>query len=182
MIETTRLRLRPLREADAPTIVEELNNFAISRHLARVPFPHHLDDAIDFLRFVATLDERSCMCAVELKSQPDHMIGIISYEFSAEKNDAEFGYWLAELHWRHGIMKEAANAMVRHAFTVSKLETLVSGFHNDNPVSGRILFGLGFEETHQTMNFAKAQGVEVPITKMRLTREKWLGQQKSRGE
>jgi RimJ/RimL family protein N-acetyltransferase len=57
---------------------------------------------------------------------------------------------------------------------------LLSGFHVDNPNSGRILRGIGFEETHEAMNFSVAQNKDVPVTKLRLTREAWLEKQKGR--
>jgi RimJ/RimL family protein N-acetyltransferase len=182
MIETTRLRLRPLRQDDCTIIVGELNNFKISRNLARVPYPYHYDDAVDFLGFVKTLDQRSLVSGIEIKFKPGQLIGAISYEYDAAKNNADFGYWLSEAQWGKGYGKEAARAVVRHAFTVSKLETLISCYHDDNPNSGRILRGVGFEEVAQCTSFSKAQGMDVPVTNMRLTRANWLAQQKGRGE
>ena len=180
MIKTDRLLLRPLAESDCPAIVAELNNFAICKNLARVPFPYHLSDAAEFLTFARSLDQRSLVCAITLNPNPDTLIGIVSYEYSPEKSDAELGYWLSENYWRKGIMSEAVNAIVDHAFTISKLETLVSCYHNDNPNSGRILKRIGFRLRDQSTNFSKAQGTIVPVTNMRFTREMWHNQQKSR--
>jgi hypothetical protein len=44
------------------------------------------------------------------------------------------------------------------------------------------LRSVGFEEVAQCASFSKAQGIDVPVTNMRLTRVQWLAQQKSRGE
>ena len=173
MIETERLVLRPLVENDCPTIVRELNNFAVCKNLSRVPYPYHLSDAADFLQFVQGLDERSLTCAIALNSNSKELIGIVSYEFSSSQENAELGYWLSENHWRKGIMSEAVMPVVNHAFTISKLETLISCFHNDNPNSGRVLKKVGFREQAQCISFSKAQGKDVPVTNLQLTREKW---------
>ncbi len=180
MIETERLVLRPLRESDVEAIVTELNNYNIARNTARIPQPYHKDDAIEFLHFTKTLDRRSLVCAISPKSTPQEFWGIISYEFSVQKNDAELGYWLSEAQWGKGIMSEAAHAVVAHAFTTSKLEKLIACFHNDNPVSGRILRNLGFVEIGHCISFSKAQGKEVPVTNLHLTFATWVAKQKSR--
>lgn len=174
MIETARLVLRPVQDRDVETIVAELNNYNIARNTARIPQPYHRDDAIEFLQFVKTLDSRSLVCAISPNAAPHEFWGIISYEFSVQKNDAELGYWLSETQWGKGIMSEAAHAVVAQAFTTSQLEKLIACFHNDNPVSGRILKKLGFTEVTQCTSYSKAQGKEVQVTNLMLTREKWL--------
>jgi RimJ/RimL family protein N-acetyltransferase len=169
MIETSRLILRDIHLSDVDTIVRELNNFNIARNTARIPFPYHRDDALDFINFIRTLDNRSLTCAITDKSNPAQMLGIVSYEFSIQQNDAELGYWLAESHWRKGIMTEAVAAIVDHAFNTAKLEKLVSCYHNDNPVSGRILRGIGFVEVEHCTSFSKAQGKDVAVTNLKLS-------------
>ena len=180
MIETPRLILRDVHLNDVDTIVRELNNFNIARNTARIPFPYHRDDAMDFISFIRTLDSRSLTCSITEKSNPTEMLGIVSYEFSIEQNDAELGYWLSESHWGKGIMTEAVAAMVHHAFNTVKLEQLVSCYHNDNPVSGRILRRIGFVEVGQCTSFSKAQGKDVLVTNMHLTKEMWQTQKKGR--
>ena len=169
MIETPRLILRDVDLNDVDTIVPELNNFNIARNTARIPQPYHRDDALDFLNFVKTLDERSLVCAISDSSNPSQLLGIVSYEFSVEQNDAELGYWLSESYWGKGLMTEAVGAMVHHAFNTTKLEQLVSCYHNDNPVSGRILRRVGFVEVGQSTSFSKAQGREVAVTNLKLS-------------
>lgn len=173
MIETARLILRPVHKPDVEALVYHLNNFQIVRHTARIPQPYTRDDAFQYLDFVSTLDERSLVCALALRAIPQDLIGIISFEFSAEKNNAELGYWLSQSQWGQGLMSEAANAVVHHAFTVSKTEKLVASFHNDNPVSGRLLKNLGFSEVRQRTSFSKAQGREVATTQLEYSREAW---------
>jgi RimJ/RimL family protein N-acetyltransferase len=174
VIETERLALRRLRDEDAAQIVSALDDFNICRNLARVPWPYHRDDALDFLSFVASCDQRSRFSAICIRQTPDDLMGIISYEWSEAKQNAELGYWLNTPHWGKGLMTEAARAMVRHAFVENQHPTLVSCFHNDNPVSGKILSRVGFEMVGACNHFSKAQGKEIPVTNMQLTRKHWL--------
>ena len=181
VIETQRLVLRPLRDDDAMQIVSALDDFNICRNLARVPYPYHRDDALDFLSFVAGRDQRSHFSAICKRQTPDRLIGIISYEWSDSRQNAELGYWLSQPHWGKGLMTEAATAMVKHAFTVNAHETMVACYHDDNPVSGQILHRLGFGRIGACSNFSKAQGKELPVTNMQLTRERWQ-QMKNAGQ
>jgi RimJ/RimL family protein N-acetyltransferase len=174
IIETERLVLRAPTESDIDRIVEALADFDISRNLARIPWPYHRDDAVDFLTFVATCDQRSRFSAICRRGVTDRLIGMISYEWNDGKQNAELGYWLDTPQWGQGLMTEAATAMVKHAFTENQHPTLVSCFHDDNPVSGKILSKIGFERVGTCNHFSKAQGKELPVTNMRLTRERWL--------
>ena len=178
-LETRRLILRPLNNEDAPAMAQALNNINVSRNLARVKFPYTLQDAEAFIARQFAFDQRSVVCAIAFKCAPDELIGMISYERS-DDGRFEFGYWLRECCWHMRIMSEAVSALVYHAFAEGGVDTLASGYHMDNPNSGRVLRRLGFVETHSEMNFSLAQGTTVPTMKLTLTREDWLSQQKSR--
>jgi RimJ/RimL family protein N-acetyltransferase len=179
IIETERLLLRQPTEIDATAIARGAGNFKVSRNLARVPHPYSIADALDFLQHIAARQAQSLTCAIELKSQPEELIGMIGYEFHKDKNQAELGYWLAEPFWGNGIGKEAAHAIVHHAFMVTKLDQLSAAYHNENPASARILRGLGFETIGHVMQFSKARGTEIAATTLKLTRENWLIQKNS---
>lgn len=172
-LETARLILRPLTESDAPVLVRELNDFAIARNTARIPHPYHLDDALDFLRFVKTMGSQSRVAGVEEKANPGELIGIISYEWSAASSDAELGYWYSQRVWGRGFGSEAARAMVDDAFGRAGHDKVIACYHNGNAASARILDKLGFEVTGPCSSFSKAQGREVPVTNLSLSRERW---------
>ena len=178
-IETRRLLLRPLREDDAHAMALGVNNFNVSRNLARVKFPYSVAEAAAFIQIQRKFDPRSVVCAVTFRCAPDELIGVVAYEYG-EGGEPEFGYWLRECCWNMRIMSQAASALLHHAFAHGGVETLLSSFHSDNPNSGRILNHLGFAETHSELNFSLAQNREVPTTKLRLTREVWLAQQNTR--
>ena len=178
-LETRRLLLRPPQDDDAPAMALALNNFNVSKNLARVKFPYTLEDAQAFITSQRGFDPRSVVCAITFRCAPNELIGVIACELD-DTGAFEFGYWLRECCWGMRIMGEAAMALVAHAFTRPDIAALHSAYHLDNPNSGRILRKLGFEETHQEMNFSAAQAKQVAVMKLRLTRANWLAQQNGR--
>lgn len=176
IIETSRLRLRPLVAEDAAAITALINDYEISRNLARVPYPYTLDDGHEYLRWATSFTEKSRFSAICLVQQPDALQGIISYEWNEGKQNVELGYWLAQPLWGQGLMAEAAIATVSHAFTVAGIDLMVSCYFNENPASGRVLSKAGFESAGACTGYSKAQGRDVPVTNMRLDRQRWLSQ------
>jgi RimJ/RimL family protein N-acetyltransferase len=173
-ITTPSLVLRPFENKDAEAITVQIGDYDVCKNTARVPYPYTAADAQAFLGWVEGLDVRSLCLAITERDGNDRLIGAISYEFVSAKADAELGYWLAKPYWNRGYMKEAAKAMVHHAFTATQLPLIVSCYFNDNPNSGKILRGVGFEDAGQCTVFCKAQGMDVPVANMRLSRERWL--------
>ena len=170
IIETPRLILRPLVRADLPELVRVLNNFNVSRWLARLPFPYTMMDAENFLALCATPETGTLQLAITLGGA---VIGVISYERAPDAMSAEFGYWLAEDQWRKGYMREAASAMAAHAFTADGHDMLSAGYHAGNEGSRRILEGLGFERTGERLSGCLAEGVEKTSTRLTLPRGRW---------
>jgi RimJ/RimL family protein N-acetyltransferase len=163
-ITTERLVLRPLAAGDAAAIVRGLNNFAVSRWLARVPYPYGPDDAESFLN-------RSAMTGPDLARfailHEGEFIGCIGIE------EGKMGYWLAEPAWGRGFGREAARAAAAHAFGAMALERLKAGYFIGNEGSRRILEGLGFEETGRGPKFSLAHNGELPHVGLALTRGRW---------
>ena len=180
-IETKRLLLRPLMQHDAPALVYGLNNYAVSKNLARVKFPYALQDADEFIERQRGFDARSKVCAIAFRAAPEELIGIVSYEFN-QSDAAEFGYWLRECCWRMGLMSEAAAALLGHGFEHGPLDDVQSCYHLDNPNSGRILRKVGFIETYEDNSLCVAQAKPVAVMRLGLSKAHWENAQKSRAK
>ena len=165
-IVTARLSLRPLRETDAGDIVRQLNNFAVSRWTARVPFPYSRLDAEDFLKRVAALGAGSRVAAIVPKDT-GRLVGVVGCE-ALGQDEAELGYWIAEPSWGRGIGREAAAAMTDHAFAALGHARLVASYHTGNTASQRILEGLGFRAVGTDRNFSRALNREADIVRLAL--------------
>lgn len=67
--------------------------------------------------------------------------------FAVERGVFEFGLHLHRAFWGRGFGREAASAVVRHAFAIPGITALHAGHHPENLASRRILEGVGFRRT-----------------------------------
>ena len=63
---------------------------------------------------------------------------------------------------------------VNDAFAGAGHDRMAACYHSDNPASARILAKTGFEVIGACSSFSKAQGRDVPVTNMALSRARWL--------
>jgi RimJ/RimL family protein N-acetyltransferase len=170
-ILTARLLLRAPVAADAAAIVRQLNNYNVSRHTGRVPFPYGPEDAEAFLKEAATTHASgaAAVFAIAFRREPEALIGVISAERC--ENDVELGYWLTEPHWGQRIMSEAAAAIVAFAFDAFSVTRLIASYQIGNEASKRILLGLGFLPIGQSMEHSRAQGRDVQVEHLELRRQ-----------
>ena len=98
ILETPRLRLRPLRFTDAPRIQQLFSHWEIVRYMAAaIPWPYPEDGARQYLEAVLPKNtfKEQYDWAITVKSEPnDQLIGAIGlYPNSKEDNR---GFWLGE--------------------------------------------------------------------------------------
>lgn len=137
-IATGRLRLRPLREADAPALVAVTND---SRTLAIIPFlpsPFTLDDARGLLREATAADRYLGI----FRRDSDGLVGVVGLHARAAPW-LEIGYWVAPEAQGHGIAREAAAAVLRAVAAAMPERRVFAVCREDNVASRRILTGLG---------------------------------------
>jgi RimJ/RimL family protein N-acetyltransferase len=67
----------------------------------------------------------------------------------AEPDVYEIGFHLRRCHWGMGFAREAAAAVIAHAFDVLGARALIAGHHPDNAASRHVLGILGFQYTHE---------------------------------
>jgi RimJ/RimL family protein N-acetyltransferase len=134
---------------------------------ASIPCPYDLDDARAFLNSVARLPVGSASFGVFETGSEGSVIGVIGYQ------ERELGYWLAEPSWRKGFATEATEAVVDHAFTISRLDRLQARCILGNEPSRRILIGLGFRPTHIGSTYSIARRCHVVTQHFELTMREW---------
>jgi RimJ/RimL family protein N-acetyltransferase len=166
-ISTKRLTLRPLRENDLVNLAAAVNNLRIARNVASIPWPYDLDDARAFLDSVAKVAAGSASFAVLETSGNGSVIGVMGYQ------EAELGYWLAEPSWGKGFATEGAQAVVEHAFTMSRLDRLQARCILGNEPSRRILVGLGLRPTHIGSTYSLARRCHVVTQHFEVTVAEW---------
>ncbi len=171
MLKTPRLLLRPPEAEDADALVRGLNNLAVSRWTARIPYPYGAGDADAFLAQTMTPPAGVERLAITLNGE---LIGVIGVE------GGELGYWIAEPFWGRGLATEAARAVVDHAFSEGTCDSLAARYQLGNEASRRILVGLGFQEQGEAEGFCRATGEATRVMTLALSASRWAGARERR--
>ena len=166
-IETERLVLRPVQEADLDAIVTGISDFAVSGMLARVPYPYRRTDAESFL--AATRQEAARNIALAIADDSGVIGGL---GLTGIRSEREFGYWLAKPAWGKGYATEAGRALLAFLFDELGLDIVRSGVFFDNPASLRVQEKLGFQKIGTRMIRCLARGRDIEHIDTILTRER----------
>lgn len=170
MMETSRIRLRPWTEADAPALFKYASDPEVG---PRAGWPPHksVEDSLEVIR---TLFSNATTWAIELKSSGEP-IGAIGYFPYGESNieigpmDAEPGYWVARPYWNQGIGTEALRLVIDYCFREKGFHTLWCDCFLDNPASGRVMEKCGFRDTGRINHCSRLQhGADKPVRVFRL--------------
>ncbi|NKJ43306.1 GNAT family protein [Novosphingobium sp. SG720] len=146
-IRSERLFLRPGWPEDWAELFGLIDDEAVVRHLVRVPWPYHPDDARAYAaraqsglypHFFVTLPG----------AEGAQLIGCVGLMPDDHDPDGapRLGYWIARAHWGRGFATEAARAVLALAATLGHRRVAARHFL-DNPASGRVLAKLGFRST-----------------------------------
>jgi len=139
-LNTPRLHLRRPVERDAEAIIAIAGDWEIARRLARMPHPYGPAEVRFFFDHVVPNEPT---WAIEWR-ETGRLIGITGLAPAPDAGSAELGYYIARDHWGRGVATEAARAVTKLAFESFGYRKLTSGYHADNPASGRVLAKLGF--------------------------------------
>jgi [ribosomal protein S5]-alanine N-acetyltransferase len=170
-ISTNRLRLRPLRIADARDIFIYTRNPNVLRY-TNAETPRNLHDAQALTRRLVNKPEGAFTLAIYLKDDPQ-VIGVIEFGTRDEKGGVD--YSMGEEYWNKGIMTEAVGAVIDWGFTTCpELQIISSSAIPENRGSTRVMekCGMVFERRTQD-NFEKLV-VPVTLDEYIIRRSDWL--------
>ena len=161
---TERLYLRPPVGADAEAVVAICGDWEVARRLSRVPHPYSHSDFRFFLEQVVVL-EPTWAIVLRKTHQLAGMVGLTPHPGG---ESAELDYYLGRSHWGHGLATEAGRAIVRLGTEDIGYPRLTSGYHTDNPASGRVLAKLGFNSAGISNRWCLAEGRDKPTIEVEL--------------
>jgi RimJ/RimL family protein N-acetyltransferase len=149
ILETERLSLREMTTADAPVLVEILNEPAFIEFVADRGV-RTVADAEKFIeeKFLASYAQHGFgFYMVELKGsgEPIGMCGLIKRE---TLEDVDIGFSIFERFWGKGYATEAARALMQHGLTRLGLPRIVgvTAPHNERSAAVLEKLGLRFEK------------------------------------
>ncbi len=167
-LETERLRLRPIRQADAGDVFDYTADPAVLQYTTGVP-PGSLADTEAWLRAVLA-DPETHMWAICLRSSPA-VVGVIEFGVPAAAVGSVH-YALARPLWGRGLMPEAVQAVCAWAFdslpSVVEIRTAVL---EANAASARVLEKCGFERVGVVEDVWTKEQHPVQLLEYRLKRE-----------
>lgn len=146
-LETERLILRPIKEADAPVIFPLINDADVARYLLNVPHPYPEDELIPWIRRAREAMERKerYEFAIVFRESGLPMGACSLMNISWEHMNAEFGYWLGKEHWGRGYMTESVSRLVRFGFEDLRIERIHARVFSGNTPSIRVIEKVGLK-------------------------------------
>jgi ribosomal-protein-alanine N-acetyltransferase len=171
-IETARLRLRPIEEADAPHLAR-LMTPAVTRWLASWPSP--VTEAIARERLAqmrdVMIDGHAVCLAIERRVDSTFMGYVIVFRAKRDATRGGLGYWLGEPYQRQGFMTEAAAAAVAAAFVRLDLKVIEAGAQPENAGSLAIMRALGMRRVGARATWAAGRQREELCEYAEVTRK-----------
>jgi ribosomal-protein-alanine N-acetyltransferase len=155
VIETERLMLRELTDADVNEIFVFRSHPEIMRYLDRAP-DTSLDQAKGSIeRNSKALHAGEGICwGISLKSEPKVIGTIAIWNITKEHHRGEIGYTLHPDHQAKGIMQEAMKAIVGYGFHTMKLHSFEANVNPENEASIKLLERSNFiKEAHFKENY-----------------------------
>jgi RimJ/RimL family protein N-acetyltransferase len=171
-IETPRLRLRPLTDADIEPWVAMFTDPDVTQYVLPTPLSRRTAEAA-FTHYRQLLATKGYgWWAIELKDGAS-FVGVILLQdvgFSAAFTPAiEVGWNLPRAYWGNGYATEGASGALNHAFTVMKVDEVVALTNAANLRSQRVMERLGM--THDsTDDFDHPQFANSPLRRCVLYR------------
>ena len=146
-LKTKRLILRPLRNSDAKSIAENVNNLDVSKWLVLLPYPYKLKDAKDWIKNTKKdwrkKKKTDFTFGIELKEEKEIIGGIGLSQVDKFQGIAEVGYWIGKKYWRRGYGSEALKAVLDFGFKKLKLRKIKAKVCIGNTPSSKLLEKFG---------------------------------------
>ena len=154
-IETERLVLKKLVEADKERLVSLIGDFRVSKTLSNVPYPYTFDDADEWLKIV---DNEEFNLNIFLN---DDLIGGVGLT-PTEDDFYELGYWLGVEYWEQGYATESVRGLINYAKSNTPCEKFKANVYKENIASAKVLEKNGFKRVEDREVFSISRRENVP--------------------
>ena len=138
-IETERLVLKKLVDADKERLVSLIGDFMVSKTLSNVPYPYTLDDADEWLKIV---DNEEFNLNIFLN---DGLIGGVGLR-NMDIDYYELGYWIGFKYWGKGYATEACYGLLNYVKKNTAFKNLKAYVYKENIASSNVLKKIGFRQ------------------------------------
>jgi RimJ/RimL family protein N-acetyltransferase len=144
IMETERLRLRPIEEKDVPFIVPMMNDWEVAQWLSLPPYPYYEKDGQNFIDIVAENHRQAQPTLFGIaRRHDDQIMGSIGGEWATD-NECGIGYWMGRDHWKQGYAREAMSAMIAYVRDQLACRSMMAVIDPDNQSSRQLLERFNF--------------------------------------
>ncbi len=178
-LETERLLLRKLNMNDLQDIYEYGSDKEVSKYVLWNKYESR-EDAKSFVQSVLDNYEKgnNNIWAIECK-EDNKMIGTIDFIGYSEKyKRSDLGYVLNRVYWNKGMMTEAVNAVIKHAFEVLDLNKVSASAINFNVGSYKVMEKAGMTNEGITRQHFSKCDVFYDIVNYSILRSEYMDNQK----
>jgi 8-oxo-dGTP diphosphatase len=169
VLDTARLRLRPLRVGDAEAVARLSGEWDVAKYTARIPHPHSTAAAASWI--AANDDANETALAIERRSD-GAFLGCCGYS-PDEPGAVEIGYWIGRPFWKQGFASEAVAALIAHCFADPAIEQVIATVHPENVASIRLQERLGMIPAGTRELDMPARGYSLTAPLRVVTRDRW---------
>jgi RimJ/RimL family protein N-acetyltransferase len=175
VLETTRLRLRPLELFDTSAIQKTASAREIADTMISLPHPYPAGEAERYVARQQAEREagRSATFAIEQKAEGSFCGLVEVRDIDREHSQGELSFWLAVESWGKGYMSEVVQAVVRYTFENLGLNRLFAYHMLRNPTSGRVLEKNGFKQEGLLRQRVQKWGHFEDVVLWAILRQEW---------
>lgn len=154
ILETERLILRKLEEADAERIFLMDSDPEVMKYIG-VPVSTDIEESRHLIRMIQKqYDENGVGRLAVIEKDSGLLIGwsglkLLTQETNGHKNVLELGYRFLPESWGKGYAMEAGIASLEYGFNELNADAIYAYAHSEHDVSNYILRKLGFEKTSE---------------------------------
>ncbi len=177
-LESARLQIRLVTEADLPALLEVNGDDAVTRYLPYASW-RGMDDARNwYARMSALQAAGAALQFAILERRSGTAIGsCLLFRFDESSARAELGYVLGRTHWGQGYMREALRTLIDCAFGELVLRRLEAEVDPRNARSVRVLTQLGFTAEGLLRERWLTRGEPCSVTAYGLLQREWQQRQ-----
>ncbi|MEM7388142.1 MAG: GNAT family N-acetyltransferase, partial [Verrucomicrobiota bacterium] len=147
VLTTQRTILRPPQSSDLPALHLVLGNQNVAYYLPHAAW----EGPEDGENWLAKADSRqalgTCMTYVIVLKESDLAVGfVVLFDFEENRTFGRIGYALGETYWGLGLVSEALESLLHHAFIGLGMQRLEAEIDPANNRSAGVLAKLGFQK------------------------------------
>ena len=145
-IQTSRLIIRRLTSADAPSFFAVFSNAEVMRYWGSPALTDAVQAEQKIASILAHYEAGDLYQFAIVRKSDGQMIGTCTlHQIHVQNRRAEVGYVLGRPYWGNGFMNEAVRALIDYAFDKMKLHRLEADIDPRNEASAKSLERLGFQ-------------------------------------